>query len=170
VDDKLVIDNWSEHSTTEDKAGVRLDAGRKHPLKLEYFYSGGQAAMKLSWAGPGLTKQIIPSSALSTPDGQRGLRGEYFADTSLSARLRVRADARIDFEAPSGRGGEVKFADKELALDLELPTGLFVAEWLDTKRGEVARHEEFNHTGGTRKLAAPSFEDDIALRVARKSP
>jgi hypothetical protein len=169
LDDQLVIENWSEHPTTEDKGNVRLAAGRQHTLKLEYFYTGGQAAMKLLWSGPGLTKQIIPASALATPEGQRGLRGEYFADTTLSAPSHVRSDPKIEFEAPGGQGSEVKFADREFALDVELPEGGFAAEWFDSQRGEVARREEFDHPGGTRKLVAPAFEDDIALRIRRNA-
>jgi hypothetical protein len=80
----------------------------------------------------------------------------------------VRTDPKIEFEAPGGQSGEVKFADREFALDVELPEGGFTAEWFDSKRGEVARREEFKHGGGTRKLAAPAFEDDIALRIIKR--
>jgi len=50
---------------------------------------------------------------------------------------------------------------------IELPVGRYVAEWLDTKTGEVSKREEFKHDGGARKPDAPDYEDDIALRIKR---
>jgi hypothetical protein len=54
-------------------------------------------------------------------------------------------------------------------LVLELPAGAWRAEWVDTKTGKVAKAEDFTHGGGTRKLEAPPYTDDIALRVKRAS-
>jgi hypothetical protein len=52
-------------------------------------------------------------------------------------------------------------------LTVELPAGKYVAEWVDTKTGAIAKREEFKHYGGARKLTAPDHKDDIALRVKR---
>src|SRR5881628_3434821 len=37
-----IIDNWTDHGETEDKANIRLEAGKRYEIKLEYFYNGGQ--------------------------------------------------------------------------------------------------------------------------------
>jgi hypothetical protein len=56
---------------------------------------------------------------------------------------------------------------KKVDLVLRLPAGAYRAEWIDTRTGETARSEAFEHTGGKRTLASPEFAEDIALRVKR---
>ncbi len=50
-------------------------------------------------------------------------------------------------------------------LTVKLPAGNYVAEWIDTGSGKLTGAEQFLHTGGTRKLAAPPYKDDTALRI-----
>jgi hypothetical protein len=60
------------------------------------------------------------------------------------------------------------FNPGELSLQVELPKGAFVAEWLDTKKCASAERAAFNHEGGWRTLAVPAFQEDIALTVRRQ--
>ena len=66
-----------------------------------------------------------------------------------------------------GRSRHQKFGNQQITLILTLPAGQFSAEWFDTSRGSVSSREQFTHQGGPRKIAAPAFEDDIALAVRR---
>jgi len=50
-------------------------------------------------------------------------------------------------------------------LRLELPAGRYRAEWLNTLTGAVEKPEAFDHAGGARVLASPTFGQDVALRV-----
>lgn len=50
---------------------------------------------------------------------------------------------------------------------LELPTGTYTAEWLNTKTGKVDKRERITHEGGQRMLRSPRHVEDIALRVKR---
>jgi hypothetical protein len=68
VDGKLIIDNWSDHSTTENSGKIQLEAEQIYEIKLEYYERGGVAKIKLSWSGPNLPKEIIPASQLYPPD------------------------------------------------------------------------------------------------------
>ncbi|MCL5278862.1 MAG: glycoside hydrolase family 5 protein [Planctomycetes bacterium] len=52
-------------------------------------------------------------------------------------------------------------------LALELPTGEYQAEWLNTKTGQSEKTESFKHDGGQRTLPVPHYIDDIALRIHR---
>jgi hypothetical protein len=52
------------------------------------------------------------------------------------------------------------------ALRLAIPGGTWVAEWIDTKTGTVARTLTVTG-GGVRSLDAPRYEMDIALRLVR---
>jgi hypothetical protein len=56
----------------------------------------------------------------------------------------------------------------ETVLEVELPAGRWHSEWLDTKKGRALEPEGFEHTGGPRRLRAPAYEDDIALRIRRR--
>jgi hypothetical protein len=163
----LVIDNWTEHSLMEDRAPVVLPAGQPVPLKVEFFYAGGQMAMQLFWEGADLPRALIPESALRTADGHPGLRAEYFADMTLSARTQVTAEPGIRLAAPSGEGGQWSFAEGAVTLGIELPPGSYRCEWVDSRDGAVVRAEELNHAGGVGRLSAPAFTDDIALAIRR---
>jgi hypothetical protein len=55
----------------------------------------------------------------------------------------------------------------EIALRLALPAGSYRAEWIEPSSGKVVQAEEFAHEGKERRLIAPAFGDDLALRVRR---
>lgn len=46
VDDQLVIDNWTHHGSTIDRASI---TGGRHRLRVEYFEIDGWAELKLLW-------------------------------------------------------------------------------------------------------------------------
>ena len=64
VDGQLVINNWSEHSSTEDSASLTLQAGRRYPVKLEFFEKGGLATARLLWSSQSQAKQAVPKTQL----------------------------------------------------------------------------------------------------------
>src|SRR5258708_4308202 len=56
---------------------------------------------------------------------------------------------------------------KSAELALNLPAGSYLAEWLNTKTGKLAKTEKFNHQGGDKNLSSPPYTEDIALRVKK---
>ncbi len=56
----------------------------------------------------------------------------------------------------------------DTTLILNLPSGRYQAEWINTKTGKVDRSVTFKQTNGPRKLASPQFVVDVALRVVRQ--
>lgn len=165
IDGRQVIDNWTEHSTQEDTGQMTLQAGRRYSVKLEYFFAGGSATMKLFWSSRSQPKEIIPSRRLSSPKGEAGLKGEYYADMSLQALRESRLDPAVNFDWAADSGTGVAFTENQIALALELPAGDFRTEWVNTRTGAIERPETFRHAGGTKSLNAPAFQDDIALRI-----
>jgi hypothetical protein len=167
VDDKPVIDNWTDHGETEDQGAVRLEAGRKHRIRLEYFYSGGSGVTRLYWSSPSRARELVPARRLYTLDGSKhGLQAEYFNGVDLRQLATTRIDEKIDFpwgDAPPAFAPRV--ATSAVSLTVDLPAGEYSAEWVDTKTGAVAKREKFKHKGGARSLAAPEFKDDVALRI-----
>src|SRR5579859_2384875 len=88
IDGKLVVDNDGYHSMAEREGKVRLAAG-DHAIIVTYFDFGGDRELKVFWAGPGLDRQEIPTSALSSSGGvpMRPIGGETFTvDPAKAAR------------------------------------------------------------------------------------
>jgi hypothetical protein len=50
---------------------------------------------------------------------------------------------------------------------LELPAGEYSGDWINTNTGAIERSERFQHSGGTKILRTPGFENGIALRLER---
>jgi hypothetical protein len=63
------------------------------------------------------------------------------------------------------RGEESK--EPRTALLVELPKGTWVAEWVDTKSGEIAGSARMDGPG-TRTFPTPPYKTDIALRLLRQ--
>ena len=67
LDGKLLIDNWTDHSTTENIALVNLVGGRIYALRMEYYENIGGAVASLAWESPSIARQIIPAGPLQWP-------------------------------------------------------------------------------------------------------
>lgn len=65
IDGTQIINAWVDHSRRDDMGQVTLTAGR-HDIRFEYYENGWDAVAQLSWSGPGLTRQIIPTGKLWT--------------------------------------------------------------------------------------------------------
>jgi len=57
----LVVNNDGLHGTQEASGSIGLKAG-KHAFRTVFFEQGGGQVLSVSYAGPTLTKQVIPSS------------------------------------------------------------------------------------------------------------
>lgn len=65
--DAHVIDDDYNHTGGERSASINLELG-PHPFRLYYRHGTiGAHSLNLSWAGPGFTKQTVPTSALVHP-------------------------------------------------------------------------------------------------------
>ena len=52
VDDRLLVDYWSPFLPATDVARVRLEAGRKHAIKLEWKRQDAKSPLELKWRPP----------------------------------------------------------------------------------------------------------------------
>ncbi|HYX36406.1 MAG TPA: glycosyl hydrolase family 8 [Oligoflexus sp.] len=65
VGDTLLINDWRAHGALDMSQTMRgLSAGRRYPIKLEYFENIGVASVKLGWRVPGGEREIIPTERL----------------------------------------------------------------------------------------------------------
>ncbi len=66
IDGVWVVDNDGYHGNQERSGQIALDAGL-HTIESRYFEgTGGTEPYAANWEGPGQTKAVIPTSALST--------------------------------------------------------------------------------------------------------
>jgi len=164
VNNRLIVDNWVEQGEKEASGGIQLEASKRYSIKLEYFYNGGQAAMKLRWSAPGRNPEVIPGDVLWNGDVP-GLKGEYYQSHDFQRPRQTRIDPQVNFSWGTDSPFPITRGEGTTAPALSLPPGRYLAEWVDPLTGRVTQREEFSHAGGTRSVTAPSFTEDIALRI-----
>jgi glucose/arabinose dehydrogenase len=64
VNGQAVIDNWTDHSATENSGTIALTAGQKYDIRMEMYENTGQAVARLLWSAPGVAKEVVPQSHL----------------------------------------------------------------------------------------------------------
>ena len=67
IDDKKIIDNDGVHPNVAVEGGIRLTAAT-HVIRVEYFELGGEEALSLEWAGPGVDSGLIDTAIVINPD------------------------------------------------------------------------------------------------------
>ena len=67
VNDELIIDNWTDHGTTENRGEIDLVAEQQYSIEMWWYERGGGAVAELRWSSPSTPKQLIPQAALSLP-------------------------------------------------------------------------------------------------------
>ena len=68
VNDKLMVDNWTDHGATEDIGSIVLEPNIRYNIKMEYYENGGAATIQLRWSGPGINKKIVAAQYLFPPE------------------------------------------------------------------------------------------------------
>lgn len=64
IDGKLLINDWNLHGDKENFCTFPSLAGQKHDIRIEYFESGGGAAMYLKWQSTNEGYTLVPTSCL----------------------------------------------------------------------------------------------------------
>jgi hypothetical protein len=64
VNNVLLINDWTDHGTTEDVGSMSLQAGTLYDIRMEYYENTGGAVAALSWSAPDLAVEIIPQTQL----------------------------------------------------------------------------------------------------------
>ncbi len=72
----LVVDNDGLHGAIEKSGSIGLKAG-KHAITVLFFEGTGDQTLGVSYEGSGLSKQIIPLTALYTTSSNAALSGYY---------------------------------------------------------------------------------------------
>jgi hypothetical protein len=166
INDQLLIDNWVEQGEKEVSGKIGLEGGRSYPVRIDYFYNGGQAAMKFLWSSASQRKEPVPTTALAWKDGSaRGLKGEYFTGVNFDQPWRTRNDPSVNFSWGTRTPFPVDRSQEPVRLEVNLPKNSYQAGWFNTVTGQFIKTEDIQHTGGVYVLEAPRFREDIALSI-----
>lgn len=165
---QLLIDNWVAHSQKEDQGTISLRAGKNYDLKLEYFQGGGNATIQLGWKGPGFAKSLVTADRFLTEKNARGLDAEYCIGENFEVAGFKRVDPAINFDwsakSPFDPATSPPMA-KVTQLELNLPAGDYVAQWINTLTGRFEKPERVVHYGGPRVIVSPPYLEDVALEI-----
>ena len=165
VDGRLVVDERAEAGEAGDGLAnptVRLDAGTRVPIRVEYVEEKVTANVRLEWSGPGVETGVIPQSNLfSSADLAEGdglaatyrSRQQYLAYTQKDGYLYAITfewpDGELDLPIPEpppgtratllGHEGELpwRFVDGRVLIDLSgVPSSAIPGRWAWTVRLE----------------------------------
>jgi hypothetical protein len=170
INGKLLIDDWKGHPVKQNDGLITLKSGEQYKLELEYFQLIAGAEVSLLWSSPSQPIEIIPQSQLSRPDGSgNGLKGEYYRDLNLSQLEMTRYDSEVNFDwsGNSPLRSVNNTSENSPSLILDLPAGLYRAEWFDTLTAKTLNREEFKHGGGSKTISLPDYSEGIALSIKR---
>ena len=101
VNNQLLIDKWIPQSPTEWSANISLTQGDLVPVLMEYYEQGGGAVAQLSWSGPGIGKQIIPSQYLHPP-GYAPVQNQTISFDPIDDKLTTDGPFQVSASASSG--------------------------------------------------------------------
>lgn len=87
-----------------------------------------------------------------------GHRAYALAEPGKACALYLARDTK-DKNAPTG--------PQAATLQLHLPPGAYIAEWVNPRTGQVDKRESIRAAGDITPLASPAFEEDVALRLRR---
>ena len=101
-----LVNNDGLHPSTSVAAAVSIPSAGLYPIAMTFFQAGGGASMQAFWSGPGITRQLIPSSVLfqnpsrdtSAPSVPQNLR----VVTANTNQVRIVWDNSVDNTAVTG--------------------------------------------------------------------
>lgn len=64
INNKLIINDWNAHATTENSGTIALEANKQYDIKLEFFDNEYDAIVNLEWESTSQAREIIPTSQL----------------------------------------------------------------------------------------------------------
>ncbi len=147
IDGELVVDAWVDDWDIEYAGSIRLEAGRKYAIRMEYFEHWGDAYAKLEWSSGQQGREVVPAAQLSPTGETNGRSSELAGPLALfpnptSHTLRVAgAVAGKRYVLYSALGEELRsYGGQELSepvLVADLPNGMYFLR--ETESGVTSR-------------------------------
>lgn len=169
VDDKLIIDAWTNDFDVEYEATIDLVAGQSVPIVLEYFEGEGGANAKLEWQSPSQARQVIPQNRLDTGIDAGLWFGELPGSlniidpnprTSVTIDLAETEDS-IGFTTTEVFTGAIYDADGQISFSEDIDD--YARLWIDGKL--VLSSDQWDDRTSTGNLNLAPGWHDIELRI-----
>ncbi|MFN3405563.1 MAG: PQQ-dependent sugar dehydrogenase [Cytophagaceae bacterium] len=105
VNNQQLINDWTDHAAREFSGKIYLEAGRRYPIKLEYYEKTGGALVHLFWSAINLPKEIIPARQLFVKNSH-GLNFEVipaktYGDAPFTIKVSSLSGLPIQINLPS---------------------------------------------------------------------
>lgn len=106
---ELVVDEWHNRGMTTDQVDIRMEAGKKYAIKLEYFDNGGDAICQLLWQVPG-----ADGGDLYKEDRQAARSSDYvIAVMGINKSIEKEGKDRVELGLPEDQVNYLKEIYKE---------------------------------------------------------
>ncbi|MGQ1947739.1 glycoside hydrolase family 3 C-terminal domain-containing protein [Geofilum sp. OHC36d9] len=155
LNDKLVVDEWHNRGTTTDQVDIKMEAGKKYAIKLEYFDNGGDAICQLLWKVPG------NSGDLYEEDKQAAQTSDYvIAVMGINKTIEKEGKDRVELGLPEDQIAylkEIYSINKNMVVVLVAGSSLSV-NWMEAHVPAIVECWYPGESGGT-ALADVLFGD-----------
>ncbi|TMV50648.1 hypothetical protein FE783_08105 [Paenibacillus mesophilus] len=141
INDSLLIDNWGAHDRNERSGSIRLEAGKRYDIQLEYRETNGVSAIQLLWESVSQAKDVIPRNQLY-PVGVPQQLTSQSTETSISlgwAAVRFADSYEVEKDGVIvDAGNGVSYVHSDLApgtlhtYRVRAKSGIVTGEWSET--------------------------------------
>lgn len=101
VNNELIIDKWTNNAGETFTGNLHLNAGKKYPVKLEYYDRRGTALCQLEWASPLHSRELIPRKQLFQHTSS-GMTDVSFSDLQVFLSSSGNGIIRVDVNGCDG--------------------------------------------------------------------
>lgn len=139
IGDVLVVNNDGLHSMREASGKIGLQKG-KHPLRVDYFENGGSNYLQVRYEGVGMTKRLVPASAL------------YRDNATTTASATTQTQARVASEQQLTYDSDLMTfypnpAHHEINLHVMASSADIILVVIRNELGEIVMDESFYSSG-----------------------
>lgn len=169
IGSNIVVANDGYHGSEEKLGRIGLKAG-KHAIKVSYFEGGGDNVLTVSYEGPSITKQAIPSSALSYVNNPVAVNLTSPAPGAVVVRP---ANVTLSASATTGSGNSINKIEYYAGTTLiaTSTTSPFSAVWTSPVSGSYSiTAKAFDNGGNSQVSAVASIVVDAAPTISISSP
>ena len=110
VNGQTIIDRFVDQPPTTVEGQIRLDAGQKYDIELEYYENGGGAVAELAWQSNSQNRQIIPQSQLFSSTGSGGNAGSFRVEQTSFSVDENDGNASVVVERIGGSSGTAQIS------------------------------------------------------------
>jgi hypothetical protein len=110
VNGQQIVNNWTDHASTDNTGTITLTAGQKYDIKMEYYQAFGGAIAKLAWQSPSQAKEIVPATQLYPAANTGGPGGPGTPSTgpvTLEAETAALSGGAYSWALSGASGGRV---------------------------------------------------------------